>query len=117
MDYMSNWSTLQVRVKGSLYVSPCHYLLLTMFCFIPISYSGTSKLIRDTLGSANFGIILLLYRGCPLTEVTLYYHDAVGTTQRVLYRGVSELSPVLERSLKREVPLYKQNMGDSYIDT
>ena len=26
----------------------------------------------DTLGPANLGIILLLYRGCPLSAVNLY---------------------------------------------
>ena len=40
----------------------------------------------DTLGPAHFGVILLLYRGGPLSE---YCHDAVGTTQ---------LLPFIERS-------------------
>ena len=38
----------------------------------------------DTLGSANFGTILLLrYRGCPLKEVKLYCHGPIGTTELV----------------------------------
>ena len=56
----------------------------------------------DTFGSANFGVILLLYRGCPLSEVKLYCHGPVGTTEIVLYREVKVLN--LEDPL-REVPL------------
>ena len=41
-------------------------------------------------GPANFGVILLLYGGCPLLEVKLHchMHDPVGTTKSVLYREV-----------------------------
>ena len=31
-----------------------------------------------TLGPANFGVTLRLYRGCPLAEVNLYCYDSVG---------------------------------------
>ena len=51
-------------------------------------YSGTSKYWLTVLGSANFGIILLLYRGCPISVVKLYCHSPVGTTQLVLCREV-----------------------------
>ena len=44
--------------------------------------------MMDTLGPAIFGIILLLYRGCPLQEVRLHCHGTVGTTKFVLYREV-----------------------------
>ena len=46
-------------------------------------FNGTEA---DTLGPANFGVILLLYRGCPLSKVKLYCHGPVGTTELVLYR-------------------------------
>ena len=55
----------------------------------------------DTLGPANFGVMLLLYRGGPLSEVTLYCHDPVGTTQLVLYREVKCIVSFIERSFKR----------------
>ena len=55
----------------------------------------------DTLGPANFGVILLLYRGGPLSEVTLYCHDHVGTTQVVLYREVECTVSFIQRSFKR----------------
>ena len=35
--------------------------------------------IMDTLGPANYDVILLLYRGCPLSEVELYWHGSVRT--------------------------------------
>ena len=37
--------------------------------------------MKDTLGSADFDTVLLLYSGCPL-----YCHGPVGTTE--LYREV-----------------------------
>jgi len=40
------------------------------------------------LGPAIFGIILLLWRGCPLSEVKFYCHGPIGTTKFVLYREV-----------------------------
>ena len=45
----------------------------------------------ETLGS---GIILLLYRGCPLSEVKLYWHGSVGTIELVLYREVKCIEPL-----------------------
>ena len=39
----------------------------------------------DTLGPANYDVILLLYRGCPLSEVKLYWHGSVGTTEVVQF--------------------------------
>ena len=39
----------------------------------------------DTLGPADFHVILLLYRGCPLSEVTLLCHGPVGTIELVLH--------------------------------
>ena len=53
----------------------------------------------DTLGPANFGIILLLYRGCPLSQVKLYYHGPVGTTEFVLYREVKYTVSFIQRVL------------------
>ena len=56
----------------------------------------------DTLGPANFGIISLLYRGCLLSELILYCHDLVGTTQLVLYTGRSTvLCPLFRGSFER----------------
>ena len=61
-----------------------------------------------TLGPANFGIILLLYRGCSLSEVKLYCHVPVETTELVLYREVKHTYCVLNsEGPLREVPLYK----------
>ena len=43
----------------------------------------------DTLGPANFVVILLLCRGCPPSQVTLCYHgSSVGTIEFVLCREV-----------------------------
>ena len=42
----------------------------------------------DILGPAIFGLILLLLRGCPLSEVILYCHGTVGTTKVVIYKEV-----------------------------
>ena len=45
------------------------------------------KPLKDEhLGSADVGTILLLYRGCPLKKVKLYWHDPLRTTELVLYR-------------------------------
>ena len=52
----------------------------------------------DTLGPADFHLILLLYRGCPLSEVTLHCHDPVGTTEFVLYREVKCTVSFIRRS-------------------
>ena len=41
-------------------------------------------LCNGHLGPANFDAILLVYRGCPLSEVKLYWHGPVGTTEVVL---------------------------------
>ena len=38
-----------------------------------------------TLEPANFGMILLLYRGYFLSEIRSYCHGPVGTTELVLY--------------------------------
>ena len=32
----------------------------------------------DTFGPANFDVILLLYRGCPLSEIILYHRTRAG---------------------------------------
>ena len=42
----------------------------------------------DALGPANFAVILLFCRGCPLSEVKLYCYGPVGITELVLYREV-----------------------------
>ena len=56
----------------------------------------------DTLGPANFGIISLLYRGCLLSELILYCHGPVGTTQLVLYTERSTvLCPLFKGSFER----------------
>ena len=47
----------------------------------------------------NFGVILLLYRGCPLSEVNLYCHGSVGTTQLVLYREVKCIVSLIQSDL------------------
>ena len=57
-------------------------------------------LISVHFGTSCFGIMLQLYRGCPLSEVTLYCHDPVRTTGLVLYIERSN-----ESSL-RDVPPY-----------
>ena len=59
-------------------------------------------LISVHFGTSCFGVILQLYRGCPLSEVTLYCHDPVRTTELVLYIERSN-----ESSL-REVPSYSR---------
>ena len=46
---------------------------------------------------------LLLYKGCPLLEVKLYWHGPVGTTELVFYREVKCI--VSEGPFIREVPL------------
>ena len=46
----------------------------------------------ETLGPADCDV---MYRGCPLTEVQLYCHGPVGTTERL-----SVLCPYLECLLK-----------------
>ena len=51
----------------------------------------------DTLGPANFGIISLFYRGCLLSELILYCHGPVGTTQLVLYTEGSTVLCLLFR--------------------
>ena len=33
---------------------------------------------KDTLGPANFDVVLLLDEGCLLSEVKMYYHSPVG---------------------------------------
>ena len=35
-----------------------------------------------------FGLILLLHRGCLLSEVTLYHHGSNGVKEFILYREV-----------------------------
>ena len=53
----------------------------------------------DTLGPANIGIILLLYRDCPLSEVKLYCYGPVGTTELVLYKEIKcTVSFIFKRS-------------------
>ena len=59
----------------------------------------------DILGPANFGTILLLYRGCPLEKVKLYCHGPVGIKEIVLYREVKCNVLYLECPI-REVPVY-----------
>ena len=61
----------------------------------------------DTLGPANFGVILLLCRGRPLSEVKLYCHGPVGTTELVLYR---EVKCTVSGGPLREVSLYMNCM-------
>ena len=58
-------------------------------------------------GHFETSIILLLYRGCPLSEVTLYCHDPVGTTELVLNREVKCNVSLFEGCFIREVPLCK----------
>ena len=48
---------------------------------------------------ANFGVILLLYRGCPLSEVKLYCHGPVGTIELVVYREVNCTVSLIRRVL------------------
>ena len=59
----------------------------------------------DTLGPANFGVIWLLFRGYPLSEVKLYCHGAVGTTELVFYRESKMYHALYSESPLREVPL------------
>ena len=54
----------------------------------------------DNLGPANFGVILLLYRGGPLSQVTLYCHDHVGTTQLSFIERSNVLCPLLRGPLR-----------------
>ena len=42
----------------------------------------------NALGSADFSVILVLYRGCPLLKVKLHRNDPVGATALVLHREV-----------------------------
>ena len=53
----------------------------------------------DTVGPANYDVILLLYRGCPLSEVKLYWHGSVETTQLVLYREVKCIVSLIQSDL------------------
>lgn len=39
-------------------------------------------------GLVNFDVILLLYGGCPLSEIKFYCHGSVETTERDIYRDV-----------------------------
>ena len=52
------------------------------------------------MGPANFGVILLLYRGGPLSEVTLYCHDPVGTTQLSFIERSNILCPLFRGPLR-----------------
>ena len=38
----------------------------------------------DTARPANSDVILLLYRGCPLSVIKLYCHDPVGARELIL---------------------------------
>ena len=53
----------------------------------------------DTLGPTNFGVILLSYSGCPLSEVTLYCHDPIRTTKLVPDREVKCTVSFIQRVL------------------
>ena len=54
-----------------------------------------------TLGSANFGIILLLNGGCPraLYVLKLYCHGPIGTTEIVLHREVKSIVSFIQSVL------------------
>ena len=72
------------------------------------TYSGLIA-TKDTSEPAHFGVILLLHRGYPPSEIKLCCHDPVGTTGIALYisngdgiRGQmrsNELCPLFEVSL------------------
>ena len=53
----------------------------------------------DTLGTANFGVVLLLYRRCPLLEVKLHWHGPVGTKQLFLNREVDYIMSSTQKAL------------------
>ena len=60
-------------------------------------------------GPANRDVILLLYRGFPLSEVKFYFHGTytAGTMELVLYREVNiELCPLFRGSFKRGSTVY-----------
>ena len=64
----------------------------------------------DTLGPANFGVILLLYRGGPLSE---YCHDAVGTTHLLFFIERSNVVHYLFRGPFRVTLLCGTKLGQS----
>ena len=68
----------------------------------------------DTLGPADFHVILLLYRGCPLSEVTLHYHGPVGTIELVLHREVKCTVSFIRRSRGSTVCTVKQEYNAHY---
>ena len=68
----------------------------------------------DALGPADFHVILLLYRGCPLSEVTLYCHDPVGTTELALYGEVYCAISFIRRSRGSTVCTMKQEYNANY---
>lgn len=73
---MSNWTFIITTLtcqKGFMQLTKCSGLS---------SYGNTVKLLNNR--PANDDVILLFYRGCPLSEVILYWHGSVGNTQFVL---------------------------------
>ena len=68
----------------------------------------------DTFGPVDFHVILLLYRDCPLSEVTLHCHGPVETTEFVLYREVKCTVSIIRRSRGSTVCTVKQEYNTHY---
>ena len=81
--------------------SPVHSRLFELYC----TKVNSNLWITDNLGPDNFDVLylfLVLYKGCPLSEVKLYCNFPVGTTEHVT-QSVA-LTPMVSTDLVGLIP-------------